>query len=283
MRAPLHTLYGQLGTMLLLAAGCEEGPTSKEVTTTPEETFRAETVVRAVEAARQRATWYCGQRWTDPTAFLLGDLLYRRFGIEACDSFGAKFVGDASGVEPMEEPDRTVLSRLVSASVDCSAADTAGLKLEWNRVVAPPLCCPLVPLTETWRAEADLLMDDRGYGTTHVAIGVAWARELRCSGGLTEQQQQRLEQELQLLVATPPATLDLLVEVIVGNVLILGPNSVPPELVARLLDAEGPLGWSDSPEPAILNWHTNAIACWSLLEWAGAQQGWLTAARSALP
>jgi hypothetical protein len=283
MRTSLFRLRGRFVLTLLLASGCEESSKAEEAPPTPEESFRAATVARAVEAARSRAAWYCAQTWSDPTALLLGDILYRRFGVTACASMGEAYLGEAAGFEAMVEPDRTVLSRIVSGSVECSDADTAGLQLEWNRVVAPPLCCPLLPLTETWRAEADALMDDRGYGTTHVAIGVAWARELNCSGGLTDTQQQRLEQELALLITTPPATFDLLGEVVLANVLVRGAQSVPTEMVARILDAEGPLGWSDAPHIDLPNWHTNAVICWGLLEWAGVQQGWLTAARSAMP
>lgn len=267
----------------LFLAGCDAEQADTPAAPTEAERLRSETAARAEDAARQRATWYCTQPWTDPTATLLGDLLYRRFGVMECSGMGRRFLEDRTGLDPLVEPDRTVLSRLVSDAAVCGAEETAEIQLEWNRVVAPPLCCPEAPLSATWRSEAAQLLNDVGYGTTHVAIALAWARELGCEGGLEAPQVARLENDLAALIETPPATLDLLGEVIVGNVLVRGADAVPTETIATLLDAEGPSGWTDATEVGLADWHTNAVVCWGLLEWAGAQSGWLTAARSRLP
>jgi hypothetical protein len=245
-------------------------------------------------AAAERAAAYLADHLEefDWANLAVADYLGRNWGLE--ELAGARELGRRVAGEGRAGVEWPALGRLFFAD---QPVPDAGARVDLaNPALVAPLYCDRQPLTDgDVDALRAMLTDPGGYGATHAAIAVVWARELGCDSAALDQlatdaaaqirgsldaylgamQQLAEDQDRSLEDVGGELWISDLAMETVAILAYLGDSSLVAEWARFIVANQNPDGGFATPEfdQSASHWHPTLVALWVLLAAAGPGAG----------
>ena len=202
----------------------------------------------------------------EPDALLMGDVMYRRFGIEA-------FAGSLQLYDQIleENPDEAPLIRVFRRIADHDNLlldnDLASVLLDTDRLTVPALYCDHLGLPTDYPGQLLHGANQGGYMLTHALLASIWIQENGCEVPLSDDLVEALYIANAELINEDYVVRDLELEAAAFLYLAGQGKLVKGTFIDKIIalqNSDG--GWSNtSNKPAASDWHATALALLVLL------------------
>jgi hypothetical protein len=228
------------------------------------QTAEAQRLHDAIEAGVQ---FFAATR--EPYAFVMLDVMHRRFGIAAFSGMRARY--DAVLESEKAETQRAALLRLFRRIVDHENApapeDEAAVSAAVDRLTVPALYCDRTPLPGSYADALAQANADGAYMRTHALLALLWLRDNGCASPAPADYEAQLRAAVSELIAVDGQASDLELEA-AGFLHLYGAHvQVPAAFVAEVVELQQPDGgWlREVGEVTGSSWHASVNGLFVLL------------------
>lgn len=202
----------------------------------------------------------------EPDALLMGDVMYRRFGIEA-------FAGSLQLYDQIlsENPDQAPLMRVFRRMADyynvLEDHDLEAVQLDTDLLTVPALYCDRLELPMDYSGQLVQGANLGNYMLTHALLACIWIQENGCEVPLSDDLMEALYLANAELINEDDVVIDLELEAAAFLYLAGQENLVKGTFIDKIIavqNSDG--GWSQSSNRrATSDWHTTSLALLVLL------------------
>ncbi len=203
---------------------------------------------------------------TEPDALLMGDVMYRRFGIEAlADSL--QLYDEILSENQDQAPLMRVFRRIADYNNVLHDHDLEAVQLDTDLLTVPALYCDRLGFPSDYTERLSIGISQGGYMLTHALLACIWIQENNCEVPISEDSMEDLYVANAGLINDDDVIRDLELEAAAFLYIAGRGELVKTEFIEKVVavqNSDG--GWSaNSNNPSASEWHATALALLVLL------------------
>ena len=215
--------------------------------------------------------WLVQETPADPVAYLSLAVLERRFGIEAFEGMGQRYIQEIESATGRQQRRLRAFQRLLDPGAPVEAADLESISEGIDQLTSRALNCQRYPLPVDFELTLRTAISNGGYALTHSALALQWIEENGCATAWSRRLHTLAIQQIAKIPDVDLRVTDLELEAATFLSYMASEQLIPPGFVESVLETQQQDGgWSaDSAlDPDSGHWHATSLALWMLLEQA---------------